>query len=126
MAGNVARMSSPRVLVVEDDRGVTRMLGFALREAGFQVCLAGSGGEALSALEAGPVDAVVLAVGLSLARASLRPSLAAANSHQCHRPGTHIRNKGSTVAWCSKWMTVSTMPSSLGMGQSMRPNRSLC
>jgi DNA-binding response OmpR family regulator len=40
------------------------MLGFALREAGFQVSLAGSGGAALSALEAGPVDAVVLDLGL--------------------------------------------------------------
>jgi DNA-binding response OmpR family regulator len=64
MAGNVATTSSPRVLVVEDDRGVTRMLGFALREAGFQVRLAGNGGEALSALEADPVDAVVLDLGL--------------------------------------------------------------
>ncbi len=64
MADKVATLSSPKVLVVEDDRGVTRMLGFALREAGFQVLLAGSGGEALSALQAGPVDAVVLDLGL--------------------------------------------------------------
>jgi DNA-binding response OmpR family regulator len=64
MANGVARPDSPRVLVVEDDRGVTRMLGFALREAGFQVRLAGSGGEALSALEGDSVDAVVLDLGL--------------------------------------------------------------
>jgi DNA-binding response OmpR family regulator len=64
MANGVARPDNPRVLVVEDDRGVTRMLGFALREAGFQVRLAGSGGEALSALEADLVDAVVLDLGL--------------------------------------------------------------
>ncbi len=64
MADSVARPHSPKVLVVEDDRSVTRMLGFALREAGFQVFLAGSGGEALAALEASPVDAVVLDLGL--------------------------------------------------------------
>jgi DNA-binding response OmpR family regulator len=40
------------------------MLGFALREAGFQVLLAASGGEALSALAGSPVDAVVLDLGL--------------------------------------------------------------
>lgn len=64
MADSMIGAATPKVLVVEDDRGVTRMLGFALREAGFQVSLAGSGGAALSALEAGPVDAVVLDLGL--------------------------------------------------------------
>jgi DNA-binding response OmpR family regulator len=64
MIDSLAGAASPRVLVVEDDRGVTRMLGFALREAGFQVSLAGTGSEALSALETSPVDAVVLDLGL--------------------------------------------------------------
>jgi DNA-binding response OmpR family regulator len=64
MADSVATRWLPRVLVVEDDRGVTRMLEFALREAGFQVRLVASGREALSALQGDAVDAVVLDLGL--------------------------------------------------------------
>lgn len=64
MTDGVTKSADPRVLVVEDDLGVTRMLGFALREAGFQVSSAGSGAEALSVLESLSVDAVVLDLGL--------------------------------------------------------------
>jgi two-component system KDP operon response regulator KdpE len=64
MTGSSAGSTGPQVLVVEDDRSVSRMLGFALRQAGFQVVSAGSGGEALSVLESRPMDAVVLDLGL--------------------------------------------------------------
>jgi DNA-binding response OmpR family regulator len=64
MANSATSNGVRRVLVVEDDRGVTRMLGFALREAGFQVVTAGTGAEALSLLESRPMDAVVLDLGL--------------------------------------------------------------
>ncbi|MBM3941481.1 MAG: response regulator [SAR202 cluster bacterium] len=64
MSDRIIQSQTPQVLVVEDDRGVTRMLGFALREAGFQVLLAASGQEALFLLESRPMDAVVLDLGL--------------------------------------------------------------
>jgi len=57
--------SSPsRVLVVEDDPSVTRMLRFCLRAAGFDVTEASNGSEALQALDRGSADAVVLDLGL--------------------------------------------------------------
>jgi DNA-binding response OmpR family regulator len=55
---------SPRVLVVEDDDGVARVLGMCLDEAGFEVCQASAGGEALDILKTEPPDAVVLDLGL--------------------------------------------------------------
>ena len=56
-AVNDARHS---VLVVEDDRAVRRMLGFALGAAGFEVREATTGSEALAALANEPTDAVLL------------------------------------------------------------------
>jgi len=55
---------SPRVLVIEDDDGVARVLGMCLGEAGFEVCQASAGGEALDTLETELPDAVVLDLGL--------------------------------------------------------------
>ena len=49
----------PRVLLVEDDPSVMRMLSFSLRNAGFQVAGV-STGAALQSLEQGAPDAVVL------------------------------------------------------------------
>ena len=49
----------PRVLLVEDDPSVMRMLSFSLRNAGFDVAGVSTGG-ALQSLEQGPPDAVVL------------------------------------------------------------------
>lgn len=54
-----------RVLVVEDNRGVRRMLRFSLRDAGFQVFDVASGREALQILEQQTLEAVVLDLGLS-------------------------------------------------------------
>jgi DNA-binding response OmpR family regulator len=59
-----ARRVSPRVLVVEDDAVVARVLGMCLGEAGFEVCQAAGGGEALHILETEAPDAVVLDLGL--------------------------------------------------------------
>ncbi len=53
-----------RVLVVDDDRGLRLALSTLLAEAGFEVRQASDAREALAALEAGPVDAVLLDVGL--------------------------------------------------------------
>lgn len=52
------------VLIVEDDKGVRRMLRFAMREAGFDVVEAGNGVEALGLLDTADIDAVVLDLGL--------------------------------------------------------------
>ncbi len=53
-----------KVLVVEDNRTVTRMLEFSLREAGFDIVEARSGRQALDILEHAPIDAVVLDLSL--------------------------------------------------------------
>jgi two-component system, OmpR family, response regulator MprA len=53
-----------RVLVVDDDRSVREALSRALRLEGYTVELAPTGGDALAALAAEPVDVVVLDVGL--------------------------------------------------------------
>lgn len=54
----------PRVLVVEDDEGIAKVLGMCLGDAGFEVCQVSAGREALDILETKPPDAVVLDLGL--------------------------------------------------------------
>jgi two-component system response regulator MprA len=56
-------MEQPRVLVVEDDAELRKLLSRALAEEGFDVTAARSGGEALR-IEPSAVDVVVLDVGL--------------------------------------------------------------
>lgn len=53
-----------RVLMVEDDPAVARMLKLALRASGFEVTEASHGAEALTALDLKSPDAVVLDLGL--------------------------------------------------------------
>jgi two-component system KDP operon response regulator KdpE len=53
-----------RVLVVEDDPAVARMLKLALRSSGFEVTEATHGARALMVLDEKPPDAVVLDLGL--------------------------------------------------------------
>lgn len=50
----------PRILVVEDDESVIRMLRISLRSAGFDTTEVATGGEALRILEEQPPDAAVL------------------------------------------------------------------
>ncbi len=54
----------PRVLVVEDDDSVSKMLAICLALARFDVSRAASGREALSILESEPPEAVILDLGL--------------------------------------------------------------
>jgi two-component system phosphate regulon response regulator PhoB len=49
-----------RVVIIEDERDVSRLLEFNLRGAGFEVTCAGTGGEGLAAVRAKPTDVVVL------------------------------------------------------------------
>jgi DNA-binding response OmpR family regulator len=53
-----------RVLVVEDNQSVRRMLRFSLRDAGFDITEVSTGAEALQTLENDVTEAVVLDVGL--------------------------------------------------------------
>ena len=55
-----------RVLVVDDEPGVRRVVERTLREAGFEVTPASNGAEALERLRANdpPIDAIVLDVGM--------------------------------------------------------------
>jgi two-component system KDP operon response regulator KdpE len=55
---------NPHILVVEDNQSVRRMLRFSLRDAGFDITEASTGGEALVSLQAEPPQAVVLDLGL--------------------------------------------------------------
>jgi DNA-binding response OmpR family regulator len=55
---------TPRILVVEDDRALRRVLEFALSAGGWAVDLAENGQHGLTRLAASEPDAVVLDVGL--------------------------------------------------------------
>ena len=55
-------MTSPRLLVVDDDPDVRDSLSRALRYAGYQVLVATHGGEALDVVARSPVDLIVLDV----------------------------------------------------------------
>src|SRR3954463_12364310 len=54
----------PNVAVVEDDAELRLVLERGLRAAGFDVTLAGTGGELLAAAERGKPDAFVVDIGL--------------------------------------------------------------
>ncbi|HEY0388226.1 MAG TPA: response regulator transcription factor [Gaiellales bacterium] len=69
---------SQRLLVIEDDPAIARLLEVELLEAGYRVEVAGTGQEGLAALERQQPDAVILDVrlpdtdGLSVCRAARR------------------------------------------------------
>jgi len=54
------KVAHPRVLVIEDDEAIVRMLRLSLRSGGFDTARAESGREALAAMDEGDFDAVVL------------------------------------------------------------------
>jgi DNA-binding response OmpR family regulator len=54
----------PRVLVIEDDDSVARVLRLCLSAVGFDVAAVRTGEEALRVAEVEPIDAVVLDLGL--------------------------------------------------------------
>ncbi len=54
------KVEHPRVLVIEDDEAIVRMLRMSLRSSGFDTARAGSGQEALAAMDEGEFDAVIL------------------------------------------------------------------
>src|SRR5512144_1822532 len=58
------RVMAARVLVVDDERDVCRLLTFSLQQAGFEVLSAGTGSEALLSIGRKPPAVVVLDVGL--------------------------------------------------------------
>lgn len=58
------RKDNLRVLLVEDDQSVRRMLRFSLRDAGFAITEATTGSEALQALQNDVPEAIILDLGL--------------------------------------------------------------
>jgi CheY-like chemotaxis protein len=54
------------VLIVDDDASVRRALGKVLEEEGYAVTLAADGCEALKRFETGPVDLLLLDIGLPI------------------------------------------------------------
>lgn len=58
------RKHNPRILVVEDDQSVRRMLQFSLRSAGFEISEVATGAEALKTLQKEAPEAIVLDLGL--------------------------------------------------------------
>jgi len=57
---SVAKDSRPKVLVIEDNEAVARILRFCLREAGFDATEVRMGGEALRLLQQEPPNAAIL------------------------------------------------------------------
>jgi DNA-binding response OmpR family regulator len=60
MMAHMGSQIRPRILVIEDDESVTRMLRFSFDRASFDTTQLRTGGEALRILERQPPDAVVL------------------------------------------------------------------
>src|SRR6185503_17340463 len=58
------RSMAVRVLVVDDERDVCRLLTFSLEQAGFEVTSAGTGADALLSIGRKPPAVIVLDVGL--------------------------------------------------------------
>ncbi|MEJ2037991.1 MAG: two-component system response regulator CreB [Desulfosarcinaceae bacterium] len=54
----------PRILIVEDEPAIADTLQYALETDGFDPCVAADGATALEQLDAGPIDLVILDVGL--------------------------------------------------------------
>jgi two-component system, OmpR family, response regulator len=57
-------MTTPLILVVEDDPGLRILIARALQQNGFAVCQAGSGAELWSSFEQRPVDLILLDIML--------------------------------------------------------------
>jgi len=53
-----------RILVVDDSFAMRRMLGATLEAAGYEICQASNGSEALAVLDAGGVDLIVSDVNM--------------------------------------------------------------
>jgi two-component system KDP operon response regulator KdpE len=53
-----------RILIVEDEEQLLRMLRSTLIHAGYEVCAARTGGEALAQFDAGPISVILLDLGL--------------------------------------------------------------
>ena len=54
----------PRVLIADDEPNIREVISFALERAGFGVATARNGSEALQQFRRGPIDLIVLDVGM--------------------------------------------------------------
>jgi DNA-binding response OmpR family regulator len=57
-------VTNARILVVDDEPGMTRLVSLYLRQAGYDIDTAATGADAFHAVESGDIDLVVLDVGL--------------------------------------------------------------
>ena len=73
-----------KVLIVEDDPSITRMLRFSMGLSGFEVTEVATGGKALGILASQPVDAVVLDLGLP-------DNLGGTVLQNLHKPGKVVK-----------------------------------
>jgi len=54
----------PRILIADDEPNIREVISFALERAGYTVAVARNGAEALQVLRRGPVDLIVLDIGM--------------------------------------------------------------
>ena len=54
----------PRILIADDEPNIREVISFALERAGYTVVVARNGAEALQVLRRGPVDLIVLDIGM--------------------------------------------------------------
>ena len=106
-------MRAARVLVVENQRHLSRYLQYVLERAGYEVCVAFDGEQALAAVESFPPDAVLLdAVLPGISALELLRSLRANRKCQnlvvvmlpassCAKPCIEAQNAGAD-SYCSR------------------------
>src|SRR4051812_9844757 len=54
----------PRILIADDEPNIREVISFALKRAGFDIATARNGGEALQQFRRGPLDLIVLDIGM--------------------------------------------------------------
>jgi two-component system OmpR family response regulator len=54
----------PRILIADDEPNIREVITFALERAGFQTATARNGGETLQAFRRGPLDLIILDIGM--------------------------------------------------------------
>ncbi len=121
-------MRPTRILVVEDERHIARLLEFVLRRAGYETAVSHSAEQALVEIEKCPPDALVLDLvlpgmsGLELLRLIRSPAYRCAcavvvlSSHWLERADATLIEAGAT-AQCSKPIAPSSLLRKLlGMG----------
>ena len=91
----------PRVLIADDEPNIREVISFALERAGFQTITARNGSEALQQVRRGPVDLIVLDIGMMV--------LSDWMSSGRTMPAT-IRSRISKLTRTSWWPSITRLP----------------